>query len=234
MAEAAVVVLGSLTVWLLAGGGRHSRHRLSGLFPPPPGRSRGNGWIWAPFLLAPVLFAALGAGAAATAAVAGLLLWWRSRRAAGGGTQRPRIGELPIVIGLLSAGVRAGGTVPAVLAAVARASNSPLGVALSGVAERLRLGADPVRAWDVPGLPEQLSAVGRDLGRAADTGAPVAELLERHAEDIRRDIRTRATSRVQRLSVLVVAPLGLCFLPAFILIGVVPLAAGLLTDLVLP
>jgi hypothetical protein len=44
----------------------------------------------------------------------------------------------------------------------------------------------------------------------------------------------RAVARSQRVGVLVVAPLGLCFLPAFVLIGVVPLAAGLVGGLLGP
>ncbi|WP_304455650.1 type II secretion system F family protein [Nocardiopsis sp. YSL2] len=162
------------------------------------------------------------------AAGAGTALWIRARRGRVRPDRLPVTGDLPVVIGLLAAGVRAGATVQGCLPPVARAVGGRLGAELAAVAERLRLGADPEQAWRRSALPEPLAAVGRDLARAADTGAPVADLLDRHVTDLRRELRARATARVERLGVLVVAPLGLCFLPAFVLIGIVPMAADLL------
>lgn len=213
-------------MWLRSGGGQRRRLRaLTG--GPARGRS-----------FAPVVRATAGAGAALVAV--GLLgvfggmvvlgvcgvLWWRLRRPRH--RRLPVTADLPVVVGLLSAGMRAGATLPSCLASVSRAARGDLGPELAGVAERLRLGASPGAAWDSPALPEPLVAVGQDLARAADTGAPVADLLDRHVVDLRRAWRARGVARVERLSVLVVAPLGLCFLPAFVLIGVVPMAAELL------
>ncbi|MGW5880524.1 type II secretion system F family protein [Nocardiopsis terrae] len=158
----------------------------------------------------------------------GALLWWRARRARQGTGRLPITDDLPVLIGLIASGIRAGATVPACLCAVSGAARGGLGAELAAVSERLRLGADPLPSWERSALPEPLVAVGRDLARAADTGAPVADLLDRHAIDLRRRLRARATARIERLGVLVVAPLGLCFLPAFVLIGVVPMAAELL------
>ncbi len=194
---------------------------------PAPGRS-----------FAPVVRTAAGAGASLLAvgilgAFGGLVvlgvagvLWWRLRRPRH--RRLPVTEDLPVVVGLLAAGMRAGATLPSCLTSVSRAARGELGTELAGVAERLRLRASPRAAWDSPALPAPLVAVGQDLARAADTGAPVADLLDRHVMDLRRAWRAAGVARVERLSVLVVAPLGLCFLPAFVLIGVVPVAAELL------
>ncbi|WP_407940043.1 type II secretion system F family protein [Nocardiopsis coralli] len=213
-------------MWLRNGSGQRRRLRsLTG--DPARGRS-----------FAPVVRAAAGAGAALAAVgtlgvfggvvVLGVcgVLWWRLRRPRH--RRLPVTADLPVVVGLLAAGMRAGATLPSCLASVSRAARGELGAELAGVAERLRLGASPEAAWESPALPEPLVAVGQDLARAADTGAPVADLLDRHVVDLRRAWRARGVARVERLSVLVVAPLGLCFLPAFVLIGVVPVAAELL------
>ncbi|MFI6579417.1 type II secretion system F family protein [Nocardiopsis sp. NPDC050513] len=173
--------------------------------------------------------AVFGPVGAAVAVGVGAGLWVRGRRARARSTTLPVTADLPVVVGLLAAGVRAGATVPSCLTAVARSTRGALGEELAAVAQRLRLGADPATAWRNPALPEPLAAVGRDLARAADTGAPVADLLDRHAADLRRALRAEALARMERLGVLVVAPLGLCFLPAFVLIGIVPMAAELLT-----
>nr|WP_246422430.1 type II secretion system F family protein [Nocardiopsis mwathae] len=175
--------------------------------------------------------AGVGAGV-----LAGCAAWWRRRRAAGRPRrlERARItAELPVTVDLVVAALRAGCTVDEALAAVATAVGGPLGRLLGEATERLRLGADPVSVWRGLGATPELAPMGRVLARAAETGAPVAEILERHAVEIRRGAQAAALARSQRLGVLVVAPLGLCFLPAFVLIGVVPLAAGLLSDLML-
>src|SRR5699024_5003735 len=234
-------------LWLLTGFDRIDR--VHALIVRPPRRLR-------PRLLLRTLCGVCAAWAAVAflGVLGGLVVmgvcavvWFRARRPR---DQRlPVTADLPVVIALLSAGVRAGATVPgwvaagsggargrlgAAVAAVAGrrrwggAARGRLGTELSAVAERMRLGAAPTEAWSSPALPEPLLAVGRDLSRAAETGAPVADLLDRHTLDLRRVFRTRTVARVERLSVLVVAPLGLCFLPAFVLIGIVPMAAELL------
>nr|WP_231640826.1 type II secretion system F family protein [Nocardiopsis sp. NRRL B-16309] len=190
-----------------------------------------------PFLLAVAVAVAVSVASAAFGPLGGLVaaggctaLWLRTRHDRARPDRLPVTEDLPVVIGLLAAGVRAGATVQTCLPPVARAVGGRLGGELSAVAERLRLGADPEQAWRRSNLPVPLAAVGRDLARATDTGAPVADLLDRHVTDLRRVLRARATARVERLGVLVVAPLGLCFLPAFVLIGIVPMAADLLAQ----
>ncbi|MFD6950475.1 type II secretion protein F [Nocardiopsis sp. TSRI0078] len=225
----AAAAFGSAGVWVLLGGGPARRLRPSS-GPPrtgPPVRRLGLSLACASSLaVATALFGVLGGLLAAGVCVA---LWARARGAGARADRLPVSADLPVVIGLLAAGIRSGATVPACLTAVSRAARGRLGEELSAVAEQLRLGADPAEAWRRPVLPEPLVAVGRDLARAADTGAPVADLLDRHVADLRRTLRARGTARVERLGVLVVAPLGLCFLPAFVLIGIVPMAAELLS-----
>ncbi|PDP88477.1 type II secretion protein F [Glycomyces fuscus] len=227
----AAAVLGAACAWVLLGGGRAHRLRLPSRAPAGP---RLPVRLLGPTLagtfsltVAVALFGVVGGVVAAGVCAA---LWVRARVGSGSRSDRlPVTADLPVVIGLLASGIRAGATVPACLTAVSRATRGELGAELAAVAERLRLGAAPADAWRRPALPLPLVAVGRDLARAADTGAPVADLLDRHATDLRRALRARGTARVERLGVLVVAPLGLCFLPAFVLIGIVPMAAELLS-----
>lgn len=198
-----------------------------------PDRQRAAGsWLrlFAGGAAATLLVALLGAVGGLLVAVVGAFLWWRARRAQGPPGRLPVTDDLPVLIGLIASGIRAGATVPACLTAVSGAARDSLGAELAAVSERLRLGAEPVLAWQRSALPEPLVEVGRDLARAAETGAPVADLLDRHVADLRRRLRSQTTARIERLGVLVVAPLGLCFLPAFVLIGVVPMAAELLTE----
>ena len=63
------------------------------------------------------------------------------------------------------------------------------------------------------------------------TGAPSAALLRAHAAQLRRRHNREVDRRAAALGVQLVLPLGLCSLPAFICLGVVPVVLGLLPDL---
>ena len=81
--------------------------------------------------------------------------------------------------------------------------------------------------WAAPGYRE----VGRDLARSVRSGLGLAELLRRHALDARADQASRAVARARAAGVRSVVPLMLCFLPAFMLLGVVPLFGALVVQL---
>jgi pilus assembly protein TadC len=90
----------------------------------------------------------------------------------------------------------------------------------------LRLGGDPVACWSVLGEEGELAAFGRALGRAMVSGAPLAEAVARLADDQRARRRRTAEAAARAVGVRAVGPLGLCFLPAFVLVGVVPVIVG--------
>lgn len=135
--------------------------------------------------------------------------------------------QLPLLLELLAACLAGGATPLAAVDAVSVAADGPASVRLRRVADALRVGCPPGEAWRVLGTVGPAAAAGRALARAADGGAPVAGAVHRVAEDARRDARALAEQRARRAGVLAVGPLGLCFLPAFLLIGVVPTVVGL-------
>jgi pilus assembly protein TadC len=127
---------------------------------------------------------------------------------------------------LLAACLRAGLTVPAAVRVVAGHLPAEPGGHLRTVAERLALGATARDAWEVPeGSPvRRLADAAR---RSADSGAGLAAVAARAALDARTVARDTATARGQRAAVLITGPLGLCFLPAFLVLGVAPVVIGL-------
>jgi pilus assembly protein TadC len=72
------------------------------------------------------------------------------------------------------------------------------------------------------------------MSRAASSGAPVADVLTRLSDDFRRAVRAASSAAAQRVGVQAVAPLGLCFLPAFVFLGIIPVVAGLAGEVLLP
>lgn len=142
--------------------------------------------------------------------------------------------DLPLVLDLLSSCLAGGAPLPAAADAVARAVGGPAGARLATVGAALGVGAPPGEAWGLLAGPDPalrstdpLGPAARALGRAADGGAPVAAAVSRLAAETRADARSRGEQAARRVGVLAVAPLGLCFLPAFVLLGVVPVVVGL-------
>ncbi|MYV62254.1 type II secretion protein F, partial [Streptomyces sp. SID4931] len=62
-------------------------------------------------------------------------------------------------------------------------------------------------------------------------GPPAADPIARLAASIRAERAAAAVARAQRAGVLITAPVGLCFLPAFLAVGVAPVIIGLAGDL---
>jgi pilus assembly protein TadC len=89
------------------------------------------------------------------------------------------------------------------------------------------LGADPGAAW-APALEEASTArLARAARRSARSGAAVADVAESAAADLRAEAADAVEARAERAGVLVTGPLGLCFLPAFLALGIVPVVIGL-------
>lgn len=136
--------------------------------------------------------------------------------------------DLPAACDLLAACLAAGLPVAGALAAVGDAVPAPLGPCLRTVAALQRLGAAPRQAWAE--VPAELAALGRALVRAGESGAAAVPALSALAAEIRAADRAGAEAAVQRAGVWVLAPLGVCFLPAFVCLGVVPLVLGIAGD----
>ncbi|MFF0203162.1 type II secretion system F family protein [Streptomyces sp. NPDC005017] len=174
-------------------------------------------------------------GVLAGLAGAGALCRWRRGRAAAEGTARALDAvraaqgarQLPLAADLLAACIAAGAGPVAAAQAVGEALGGPVGEALARGAAEVRLGGEPAGAWRglaaVPGA----QGLARLLERADVSGLPAAGPVSRLAADARADWTRTATARARRAAVLVTAPVGLCFLPAFIAVGVLPVVIGL-------
>jgi len=133
---------------------------------------------------------------------------------------------------VLSVCLSAGMSVPA--AAAATSSSAPPGLAalLRRAADLLALGAEPDTAWTVPadGADAASEALARLARRSAASGSALAQGVADLAEQSRQEATHAAAAAAERASVLIAGPLGLCFLPAFICLGIVPVVAGLAGD----
>ena len=172
----------------------------------------------------------LGAGPVAWgcgAAVAiGVERFLRAPLPAAGGIDRLAVErDLPLVCDLLVVCLGTGLPLGTALAEVAAAVPGAVGERLREVAASLRLGADPAPAWAA--APVALAPLGRVLIRAGESGSSVGGGLRALSAEIRGAASARAEAAVRRAGVWILAPLGLCFLPAFVCLGVLPLVLGI-------
>ncbi|MEV8566101.1 type II secretion system F family protein [Streptomyces sp. NPDC051322] len=139
--------------------------------------------------------------------------------------------ELPLAAELLAACVASGAGPREAAEAVGESLGGSVGDALARTAAELRLGGEPAIAWGRFGSVPGAARLARCLERSASTGAPAAEPVTRMAEGLRAERTRAAKDRAGRASVLITGPVGLCFLPAFLAVGVVPVVIGLASHL---
>lgn len=136
------------------------------------------------------------------------------------------LADAAAALGLLAAVLRGGGGTVESLEAVARADSGPAGRELAVVAAAHRWGVPAERAWQHVG--PGWSAAAAAWHAAHTAGAAPAALLEEAARRMLDVESRRVEAAVQRAGVLLVLPLGLCFLPGFVATTVAPVVLLLL------
>ncbi|MBB4924830.1 type II secretion system F family protein [Kitasatospora kifunensis] len=138
------------------------------------------------------------------------------------------LAQLPLTADLLAAFLGSSASPAQAAQAVARTIGDPMRTRLAAVSAELALGAPSVACWERLGAQcPALAPLARCLVRTSVSGAPPAAALAGLAVSQRAAAARAAHARVRRAGVLATAPLGLCFLPAFVLIGIVPVLVGL-------
>ena len=175
-----------------------------------------------------------GPAAMVAAPVTAVAVWVLIGRAEPPSHRRAReeaLRDLPHVVGLLADALRVGRSPGEAVSAVIEALPGPASDRLALVVPRLRLGVDPVEVWTAIAADPSLGPLGRTMARAQATGASVVSAVDRLADELERDARADIEDRARAVGVKAALPLGLCLLPAFVLLGIVPVVAGLLSTL---
>lgn len=130
---------------------------------------------------------------------------------------------------LLALALESGAAVPVCLDQVAGESDEPVAGHLRQVAAALRWGVEPRAAW--ADVPDAWSAAGSALTLADAAGTPPAGHLREASRRLRESEQHRVELAGATVAVRLVVPLGLCFLPAFVLLTVVPVVVALASEL---
>lgn len=135
--------------------------------------------------------------------------------------------QLAASFDLLAACLRSGLGVPRAITVVAEALPERVAGVLHRTAGLLALGAPPEQAWQPALSLPATEALARGAIRSARSGTALAEVAASLAERTRAEAGDLAKAAAERSGVLVSGPLGCCFLPAFLVLGVVPVVIGL-------
>ncbi len=176
------------------------------------------------------LIGLLGSGAWPVAFGVALGVWRWSRRMSG-----PREGpdplavrrDLPHLVGLMVGPLRAGASPTEALRIVTTALPGPGARLLAEPLAALAVGVDQGQVWHSMAADPLLGDLGRALIRAHRTGASVVESVHRLSDELRQQERIAVENSARTIGVRAAVPLGVCLLPAFLVLGVVPLVAGL-------
>lgn len=213
-------VCAAATAWE-ARRGRALRGRLAALSPHRPGGDAGDGREGGDGDGAPG-----GSRPATGGRRPGRPRWPRGRGARVAGDD-----GLPLATDLLAACLAAGAAPGEAAAAVGASLDGPAAEGLRRAAAELRLGGDPAAVWARFGRLPGAAGLARRLELAQTSGAPVAGVVAAEAAECRARRLRAAQGRARRAAVYATGPLGLCFLPAFLLIGVAPVVLGLAREL---
>jgi Flp pilus assembly protein TadB len=137
--------------------------------------------------------------------------------------------DLPRAADLLATCLATGLAPPAALRVAADAVGGPVADRLRAAAAGWQVGIFP-SAPAVAGGPDPVDRLLRALRRAAQTGSPLADTVLELAAEERDRARWHALERARRAGVQSVGPLAACFLPAFVLLGVLPVVVGVATQ----
>jgi pilus assembly protein TadC len=166
-----------------------------------------GGWIW--FAL-PVI-----------AACGTVVIGWLEPRA----TRRRRsrlIMEVPQALELMAAGLAAGLPARMACAAVVEAFDGPVADDLGQVLSLLELGVGDVESWRAIRDHPQLGLAALDLARSVESGTSMVEGLRHHAAAAREARRGALQVSARAVGVRSVLPMMACFIPSFMLLGIVP------------
>jgi pilus assembly protein TadC len=137
--------------------------------------------------------------------------------------------DTAMMLELIGATLDAGSGIGRALELVAHSASPEYHQSLRPVVSALAIGADWETAWRSSGArTPQLLVLRQALGFAALTGAPSSAILYAQAARLRRERFRAAEKRAAALGVRLVVPLGLCSLPAFVCLGVVPVLLAML------
>ncbi|WP_368492323.1 type II secretion system F family protein [Cutibacterium sp.] len=168
--------------------------------------------------------------AVAVAVLVGAVVWWGSGRLESSAHRREeqrRAAQLPEILMMLSSAMEAGLPLRSAVTTVAESSEGPCAEDLRRLTSSLAVGVSDAQAWNALASVPAWRDPAQDISRAVDSGEGISELLSAHAAQLQVAAAEQAEKKARKAGVDAIGPLVCCHLPAFLLVGVVPIIAGM-------
>jgi pilus assembly protein TadC len=158
-----------------------------------------------------------------------LALGWVEPRSARHHRQQ-LIMEVPQALELMAACLAAGLPARTACVAIVRTFEGAVADDLGQVVALQQLGVPDVTAWHSLNDHPQLGLAAADLARSVESGTSLVEGLRHHAAAAREARRSELQVRARAVGVRSVLPLMTCFIPSFMLLGIVPAVVSAVFD----
>jgi pilus assembly protein TadC len=143
--------------------------------------------------------------------------------------QQQLVSQAPQALELLAACLAAGLPIRTAAKAVVAAFDGPVAQDLGRVLAVSELGVSDAEAWRALQGHPQFGPAAVDLARSVESGTMMVTSLRHHAEVARERRRAACQVRARAVGVRSVLPLMTCFIPSFMLLGVVPTVVSAVT-----
>lgn len=170
-----------------------------------------TGWSWGGIWFAIPIMAVAGV----------VVLGWLEPRSARHRREQ-LIMQVPQALELLAACLAAGLPARKACDAVVQAFDGPVADDLGRVLALLKLGVGETAAWKSIHDHPQLGLAAQDLARSVESGTSMVQGLQHHAAAARETRRGALQVRARAVGVRSVLPMMICFIPSFMLLGIVP------------
>jgi pilus assembly protein TadC len=130
---------------------------------------------------------------------------------------------LELLAGLVNSGLPLRLALSEVVKIVGGASTKPLAQVLAAI----EIGCDDTEAWQQISDDPIWADLAHDLARSSSSGSACAPVLLATAATARQTLASEALVAARAVGVRSSLPLVCCYLPAFLLVGVVPIIGGL-------
>lgn len=138
--------------------------------------------------------------------------------------------QLPSTLELLASCLSSGAPVSQAVREVAEISPPATADLLNSYCRNLDVGRSQIQAWKSLAKEPVWEPVATDISALVASGSAMSKLLLTHAKDAREACASELETAAKTLAVKSVLPLMCCFLPSFILVGVVPIIAGVISS----
>jgi len=142
------------------------------------------------------------------------------------------IHEFPLVLNFLASVVESGAPVRFAAQAVSEVCDDGNATCLRKMLAQCDVGFTDAEAWRTLVDDPVWGDVARELARCVETGAAVGDVLRNASVRATKAAAAQATAKARSVGVSSTLPLVACFLPAFLLVGVVPIVGGLISGYV--